>query len=140
MSAELFNFTQRELPNMTTTDSGVSVAPALPVQSSLFWADASTVVLIVGVSLVVPGMLGNFLMYKAANFMPKSNNSVFMKHLAIWDSVHLIGLAELPVQRLMKTKPLLDRSVSSRFKCNWAKRKPKYNHFRPSIGKNGRSF
>ena len=87
MSSELLNFTQKDLPNMTSTDSGVSVAPVLPFGFSLFWADASTVVIIIGVSLGVPGLLGNFLMYKAANFMPKSNNSVFMKYLAIWDSI-----------------------------------------------------
>ena len=114
MTSEVFNFTQRDLPNMTTIDSGVSAHPALPVEFSLFWADASTVVVIIGVSLVVPGMFGNFLLYKAANFMPKSNNSVFMKYLAIWDSVYLIGLAELPVQRLMKTTFSVSITCSSK--------------------------
>ncbi len=52
-----------------------------------FWRSALNVVKISTLLASILGLLGNFLSYGTANFMPRSNSSVLMKYLAVWDSV-----------------------------------------------------
>ena len=45
------------------------------------------------------GLVGNLLSYKAAHFMPRSNSSVLMRYLAVWDSIAVVhvGLLSVPL-------------------------------------------
>ena len=56
-------------------------------ENAAYWSGAWRIVKITTVVFSVLGLLGNFLSYKTADFMPKSNSSVLMKYLAVWDSV-----------------------------------------------------
>ncbi len=61
-----------------------------------FWLQTCFLVKIITIITSVLGLLGNFLSYKSANFMTKSNSSVLMKYLAVWDSAALVHLAVIP--------------------------------------------
>ena len=72
------------------------VANPEPDSNGLFWQHSWRVAKIVTVVVSILGLLGNFLSYQTADYMPKSNSSVFMKYLAIWDSVAVLHYGVVP--------------------------------------------
>ena len=79
---------------MTTT---TNVDLSLDLDSDvMFWQNSKTAIKIVTVVVSILGLLGNLLSYKTADFMPKSNSSVLMKYLAVWDFVAVVNLGLIP--------------------------------------------
>ena len=57
------------------------------------------------------GILGNFLTYKAAEFLPQTNSSVLLKYLAVWDAIVTAHIGCFSFLRSFRL-PLLDGIVS----------------------------
>ncbi len=57
------------------------------------------------------GILGNFLTFKAAEFLPQTNSSVLLKYLAVWDTAFAIHLAFWSFSRSFAIK-IIDRNVT----------------------------
>ena len=97
---------------VNTTTSDYDAGSKLD-NEELFWQDAWTIVKIATVVISVLGLLGNFLSYKTADFMPKSNSSVLMKYLAVWDSVAVLYHGIIPgVLDLMHVHILYEKAGS----------------------------
>ena len=60
------------------------------------WRNARTYTMTGTLAVSLFGLLGNFLSFSVADFMPKSNSGVFMKYLALWDSMAVIHYGVLP--------------------------------------------
>ena len=73
-----------------------------------YWAAAKVATIVVSVL----GLLGNFLSYKAADFLPKSNSSVLMKYLAVWDSGTVAGIGLILSTLDLATTNVLNENVS----------------------------
>ncbi len=89
---EIGNFLWMEVSNLSTT---VDVVPNLETVEEIgdSWRiGVFTAVKFATIVVSLLGLLGNFWSYKAADFMPKSNSSVLMKYLAVWDSLAVVHL------------------------------------------------
>ncbi len=91
-----------------------------------FWRNLWTALKIATVLVSIGGLMGNYLSYKAADFMPRSNSSVLMKYLALWDSVAVVNLGIVPYVAEFMGISIGEANVSRRFQ-NYSKNQEKEN-------------
>ena len=76
---------------METEADNISVFVVESLEQPEFdWDAALETVFIAGVAICIVGLVGNLLSFFTADFLGKSNFRVFLKCLAVWDSLSAI--------------------------------------------------
>ena len=87
-----------------------------------FWDVALKKVYVIGVTFAILGLVGNFLCFFTADYMDKSNFRVFMKGLAVWDSLSALcyGVVNMGF-RLVGFDPTANKRYVSTYKLEFLK-------------------
>ncbi len=109
MREEVGNISWMEVFNVTTT---AEVKPKFEPGDDTWWSVAFTAVKSTTIVVSLLGLLGNFLSFKAADFMPKSNSCVLMKYLAVWDSLAVVHLGLVTSLKYLFNIQTLNQIVS----------------------------
>ena len=59
-------------------------------QDSGFWETGAWILTLTGVIVTALGLIGNYLCYVTAGYLPESTSAYLMKYLAVWDSIAVL--------------------------------------------------